>query len=157
MRNTILFADNDQDSRISWERILRNAGYDVRLASGPEEARHVLHEMGVDVAVLDLRLVDDTDEHDISGLLIAKERAYRHIPKIILTAFQTGYRNLRETLGCATASKAKLLGSICSFHFGLHDHFCGYRYWICLAQSVGHRNSGHSRRNRRSSSQLSLL
>lgn len=99
MRNVMLFADNEEESRITWGRILTNAGYDVRLARDPQEARDILQSVGVDVAILDLRLVDDKDENDISGLLLSKEKAYRHMPKIILTAFQTGYRNLREVLG----------------------------------------------------------
>jgi CheY-like chemotaxis protein len=99
MKEVILFADNDADSRKSWGRILMRAGYDVQLARNPEEARDILDRMEIDVAVLDLRLVDDKDKNDISGLLLAKEEKYRQVPKIILTAFQTGYRNLRDVLG----------------------------------------------------------
>ena len=99
MKEIILFADNDPGSRETWGRFLVNEGYDVRLARNPQEARDILQSVEVDVAILDLRLVDDTDENDVSGLLLAREETYRQVPKIILTAFQTGYKNLRDVLG----------------------------------------------------------
>jgi hypothetical protein len=49
------------------------------------------------VAVVDIRLVDDTDEKDVSGLTLAKETD-PSIPKIILTGFPT-YDAVREALG----------------------------------------------------------
>lgn len=101
MRHVILLADNQEEDRVTWQRVLTNAGYDVRLARSPEEAHKLLQSTRIDLAIIDLRLVDDDDEKDVSGLILAKERAYRHIPKIILTAFDTGYSNLREVLGVA--------------------------------------------------------
>jgi CheY-like chemotaxis protein len=101
MRNTILLADNQPDDLETWKRILTTAGYEIRLARSPEEARKVLQNNKVDLAIIDLRLVDDKNENDISGILLAKEKAYRHIPKIILTAFNLGYSDLRSVLGPA--------------------------------------------------------
>jgi CheY-like chemotaxis protein len=99
MKNIILLADNQPEDLASWQRILSNGGYEVRLARNPEEARSVMRSNKIDVAVIDLRLVDDNDENDISGLILAKEEAFRHIPKIILTAFGVGYSDLRDVLG----------------------------------------------------------
>lgn len=99
MKKTILLADNQEEDRITWQRVLANAGYDVRLAQDPNEAHKVLQSVSIDLAIIDLRLVDDADPHDVSGLILAKEKSYRHIPKIILTAFDTGYSDLREALG----------------------------------------------------------
>jgi CheY-like chemotaxis protein len=99
MKKVILLTDNQEEDRATWQRVLANAGYDVRLAQNPEEAHKVLQSTTIDLAIIDLRLVDDDDKHDISGLTLAKEKAYRHIPKIILTAFDTGYSDLREALG----------------------------------------------------------
>ncbi len=95
----ILFADNNADSRESWGRILTSAGYKVCFACKPDEVRKILQKGEIDLAILDLRLEDDGDEHDISGLHLAKEGSYRQVPKIILTAFQTKYRDLRDVLG----------------------------------------------------------
>lgn len=99
MKKTILVADNQPEDLASWQRILINAGYDVQTAQSPEAARVVLQETRVDLAIIDLRLRDDQDENDVSGLLLAKEKAFRHIPKIILTAFSIGYSDLRQVLG----------------------------------------------------------
>jgi CheY-like chemotaxis protein len=99
MRNVLLLADNEAKFRETWGKILSDAGYDIRLASNPEQVRALLRETGIDLAILDLRLVDDEDEKDVSGLEVATDKAFRHIPKIVLTAFPTSYENLRKTLG----------------------------------------------------------
>jgi CheY-like chemotaxis protein len=99
MRNILLLADNEAEFRETWGQVLADAGYDIKLAPNPEQARNLLRETGVDLAILDLRLVDDEDEKDISGLEIARDTVFRHIPKIILTAFPTSYENLRKALG----------------------------------------------------------
>lgn len=99
MKDVLLLADNDADFLNAWGQVLSNAGYDVRLASNPRETRDSLRQTGIDLAILDLRLVDDKDEKDISGLELATDQAFIHIPKIILTAFPTSYENLRNALG----------------------------------------------------------
>jgi len=98
MRNVLLLADNEAESRETWGKVLSEAGYDVRLASNPEQARNLLRETRVDIAILDLRLVDDEDGRDISGLDVATDKTFLHIPKIVLTAFPTSYENLRKAL-----------------------------------------------------------
>jgi CheY-like chemotaxis protein len=101
MRNVLLLADNEAKFCETWGKVLSDAGYDVRLASNPQETRNILRDTRVDLAILDLRLVDDKDERDISGLEVATDKTYRHIPKIVLTAFPTSYENLRKALGPA--------------------------------------------------------
>ena len=99
MKNTILLVDNDSEARELWERILSEAKYNVLLAGNPAEARQKLQEQRVNLAVIDLRLENDKNSHDISGLLLAKDKQFRHIPKIILTAFDAGYSDIRDMLG----------------------------------------------------------
>lgn len=99
MRNVLLLADNEAEFRETWGKVLADARYDISPASNPEQARNLLREAGIDLAILDLRLVDDEDENDISGLKVATDKAFLHIPKIVLTAFPTSYENLREALG----------------------------------------------------------
>jgi CheY-like chemotaxis protein len=99
MREMILLADNDEQDRAVWQRGLEQAGYQVRLASTPEQARAALASGEVDLAILDLRLERDNNPEDVSGLILAKERAFRSIPKILLTGFPVKYRDLREVLG----------------------------------------------------------
>jgi|GEM_PF-3279766 len=95
----ILLADNNPTFLESYRKFLSNAGYQVITATDPEGARKTLDEKRVDLALLDIRLVDDGDEKDISGLEIAVDKAYRRVPKIILTAFIPSAENLRKTLG----------------------------------------------------------
>jgi CheY-like chemotaxis protein len=99
MKRVVLLADNDINFLDPWVKILWKAGYDVRNASNPYQAQQLMENAGVDLAVLDLRLEDDNDENDISGLKIAGTESFRHIPKVILTAFPTSYENLRKILG----------------------------------------------------------
>jgi DNA-binding response OmpR family regulator len=84
---TILFADNDPSFLLTRVESLENKGYHVLKAFTLEEARRLLTEAYVHLAILDIRMVNDDDEKDVSGLTLAKEPAYRSIPKIILTGF----------------------------------------------------------------------
>jgi len=85
---TILFADNDPDFLTTRKEFLEQAGYSVITASDPVEARQKLEIGGIDLAILDIRLKDDDDDRDTSGLMLAKKIA-REVPKIILTNFPT--------------------------------------------------------------------
>lgn len=87
-RFTVLLADDDTDFLTTTAEFLEREGYRVVAASNPSEARKILTAQNIDVAVLDLRLTDSSDENDISGLIIAREVA-RQVPKIILTAYPT--------------------------------------------------------------------
>lgn len=93
---TILFVDNDANARKKHGKLLENAGFAVRLASNPAHARSQLKEGGIDLAVIDVRLADDDDESDVSGLELARDTAFSHIPKIILTGFPLGYDKQRS-------------------------------------------------------------
>ncbi len=99
MKNVILLADNNAVFRDKWGKILVNAGFEVKYASNPQQARNILQNAGVDLAILDLRLEDDDDENDLSGLDLALEEAFKYTPKIVLTAFKIEYKNLRKALG----------------------------------------------------------
>jgi DNA-binding response OmpR family regulator len=99
MKN-ILFADNDPDFLNTRAEFLENAGYRVLKAYTLEQARQLLAEARVHLAILDIRMEDDDDERDTSGLTLAKDPAYRPVPKIILTGFPT-HQAVREALGPA--------------------------------------------------------
>lgn len=83
----ILLADNDPDYLSTCAEILAAEGHRIYPAASPAEARMVLDERHVHLAILDIRLRDDDDEQDISGLTLAKEAAYQAIPKIMLTSW----------------------------------------------------------------------
>lgn len=93
----ILFADNDPDFLNTRTDFLQQEGYRVIQATTLDEARELLRQGKIDLAILDIRLRDDDDEKDTSGLTLAKEEAHI-IPKIILTGFPS-VEAVREALG----------------------------------------------------------
>ena len=96
----ILFADNRPEFLDTRSESLEKAGYKVLKARSPEEARRLLSESRVHLAIIDIRLTNDHDERDISGLTLARLEAFRHVPKIMLTAYPT-YEDVRQALGHA--------------------------------------------------------
>ena len=93
---TILMADNDLDFLATRKEILERAGYLVITATTPAEASEKFGIGGIDLAILDIRLTNDDDERDTSGLQLAK-RAGRSVPKIIMTNFPN-FDFVRESL-----------------------------------------------------------
>ncbi len=94
---TILIADNYVDFGKTRGEILEEMGYKVLLAFDPIEACRLLEEGKIDLAILDIRLTNDDDEKDSSGITLARTVALS-IPKIIVTSYPS-IENLRETLG----------------------------------------------------------
>jgi DNA-binding response OmpR family regulator len=86
-RDIILLADNEPNFLNVRAEFLEGRGYKVLKAFSLKSAKELLNEEYIHLAILDIRLVDDDDEKDVSGLTLAKESAFRSIPKIILTGF----------------------------------------------------------------------
>jgi DNA-binding response OmpR family regulator len=82
----ILLAENDADFRDILAQFLTGAGYYVATASSPEEATAKLQTEYFHLAILDMRLRNDLDNKDRTGLQIAKWVAPA-LPKLILTKF----------------------------------------------------------------------
>ncbi len=87
MTITILMADNQQAFTDVRSAFLENAGYKVIRAYSLAQAERELREAYIHLAILDVRLVNDDDENDISGITLAQSPDFRAIPKIILTAY----------------------------------------------------------------------
>ncbi len=92
----ILVADNDPDALANCAEFLESAGYRVYSAHNPAEARQIFTTSYLHLAILDLRLTDDDDEQDKTGLSLARELAAT-VPTLILTKFPT-YQAVREAL-----------------------------------------------------------
>jgi DNA-binding NarL/FixJ family response regulator len=92
----ILLVENDEGYRSSLKALLELEGYDVFTASNPLEAEKLIKEITVHLIITDLRVTDDENENDFSGLKFASSIAPT-IPKIIVTAFPT-VRVVREAL-----------------------------------------------------------
>jgi DNA-binding response OmpR family regulator len=81
--------DNMKDALDTWGRLLEETGYRVLKASTLKEAENVLRDRWVHLAILDVRMVDEDDENDISGLLLVQQREFVAVPKIVLTAHKS--------------------------------------------------------------------
>lgn len=87
-KGTLLFADNDPFFLATRKESLEQAGYTVITATNPDDAKRKLEIGGIDLAILDIRLEEDDDNKDLSGLALAK-KVGRSVPKIILTNYPT--------------------------------------------------------------------
>lgn len=87
MSGTILLMDNTETVLDKVGKLLEKGGYDVIRAATLDRARDTLRARRVHLAILDVRMVDDDDENDISGLLLAQEPEFAQLPKIMLTAY----------------------------------------------------------------------
>lgn len=105
-RTRILLADNDAESLASYGGLLESEGYEVVRCPSVDEARRKLEQQKLDLAVLDLRLVDDKDPDDMSGLDLA-DRIGGAIPIIILSSKPSSEALLRlESLRIEEADSA---------------------------------------------------
>jgi CheY-like chemotaxis protein len=95
-RAKILFADNDTDFLETRSEFLEKDGYEVIQASSPRGVLDILEHHDVNLAVLDIRMLNDDDEKDISGLEVAKTIG-RFIPIIMLTGY-SGVEYARQAL-----------------------------------------------------------
>ena len=94
---TILIVDNRKDILETRSNLLRDAGYEVIESYTPQEAKKQFESQKIDLAIIDIRLVEDEDKSDESGLMLA-DMLPRQIPKIILTDFPS-YSLIRIILG----------------------------------------------------------
>jgi DNA-binding response OmpR family regulator len=100
MKKTILFMEDDKNFLEVHARLLVQAGYEVLKASSIAEATTLLAEQFIHLAILDIRMEDDTDQQDITGLKLAESNTYQAVPKIILTAHPS-WEYAEKTLGAA--------------------------------------------------------
>lgn len=87
-RAAILLADNDRGFLRVRKEYLEACGYTVLTATTPEEAKQVLCQHRPDAVIMDVRLNDDDDELDMSGLRVLQD-APVSMPKLILTGYPT--------------------------------------------------------------------
>lgn len=98
MEKIVLFMDNKSSYLDIQSRLLEKEGYRVIKAPTLQDAEDILKKKRIHVAVLDIRMEDEEDEQDISGLLFAQKEEYHSLPKIILTAYPS-FEYVREVLG----------------------------------------------------------
>jgi DNA-binding NtrC family response regulator len=92
----ILLADNDHEFLETRSEFFQQAGFTVKCAYSLDEAVRVLEQGDLDIAILDMRLLNDEDDKDFSGLELAAQVAPA-IPKIILTRYPS-YEAVKQAL-----------------------------------------------------------
>lgn len=83
----ILLVDNNEDYRRTLRRLLETEGFRVQEAASITEANEKIESLRIDLALVDLRLTDDQDEYDFSGIDLAEKAREKGIPCIIVTAY----------------------------------------------------------------------
>lgn len=96
-RTKILMADNDPDFLETRREFLEKEGYQVIAAFSPRDAEEKLQQEEIDFAIIDIRLSNDDDEKDVSGLELAKNIAFP-LPIIILTGYPVAVEYVRQAL-----------------------------------------------------------
>lgn len=95
--NIILLADNLRVFMDVRREFLEHAGYKVVTADNPVDAERLLERGGLDLAILDIRLMNDDDPEDKSGLALAMKYG-PSIPIILLTGYPT-WEDVKTALG----------------------------------------------------------
>lgn len=93
---SILLVDNNSNFQETVREFLGLYGYQVLLASSPESAKEIMKREANALLVTDVRLLDDSDEKDVSGLTLIRQLDPA-IPTIVLTAFPA-FQDVREVL-----------------------------------------------------------
>lgn len=101
MAYKILFMDDEQIFLNAWSSVLQDAGYVVHKATTTGEARRIMREEVVHLAILDIHM-DHLNYNVTDGLSLAQEEEFKVIPKIMLTADKTS-GPLREALNTGAA------------------------------------------------------
>lgn len=97
--------DNNAPFLEVYSKLLEQAGYRVLRASSLEAADQALNEKRVHLAVLDIRMQNDDDANDVSGLMLAQKPQHRAVPKIILTGYPS-VESVRAALSSGTTGVA---------------------------------------------------
>ena len=97
MRIKILFIDNNPEYRMEISDLLEGQGHRLLGADSLEEADVLLKKHFFHLIICDLRLKDDDDTLDRSGLEFIRRPEWQHLPQILITAWPT-YEALAEAV-----------------------------------------------------------
>ncbi|HVR37809.1 MAG TPA: ATP-dependent 6-phosphofructokinase [Thermoanaerobaculia bacterium] len=99
MKPRILLVENVAETRETTARLLEGEGFEVFGAENDEEARAIMARQLIHLALIDVRLVDDDDRNDTTGLELCRH-IDGDIPRIIVTAHPNWeiVRTLAESL-----------------------------------------------------------
>jgi DNA-binding response OmpR family regulator len=103
---TILIADNSAPFLATQKEFFERKGYQIITASNPADAKRLIRDKRVNVAMVDLRLVNDTDKKDFSGLDVAKTAK---VPVILMSDFPASSEVIRKALNTVSKDKAPVV------------------------------------------------
>lgn len=120
MKAKILLVENIGSTRETIAKLLQSKGYKVFPARSVEEAREIMAKTLIHVALIDVRLVDDDDPNDITGLNLCKE-LHGNIPRIIVT----GHPNwdIVRTVAESLVQKDRVDALLAQLREVLHQHY----------------------------------
>lgn len=72
----VLFVDNDERSLKTRKEFLEEKGYRVLTATNHQDAKQVLAQERIDLAIIDIRIEDDNDCNDTSGIMLASSTVF---------------------------------------------------------------------------------
>lgn len=85
-KGTILLVENNPSDLLSYTDRLKIEGYEVLTASNPLEANRILATERVHLVLSDIRLINDSNKNDISGIDLCRGLD-PDIPRILVTGF----------------------------------------------------------------------
>jgi len=97
MKERILVVDNDPSVLEAWKTRLERGGYEVFTAKSPDEAKELLKKEQIHLAVIDIRLINNKDEKDVSGIDLLR-MIKKEFPEVIITtaSASTSTKNIIE-------------------------------------------------------------
>jgi DNA-binding response OmpR family regulator len=87
----LLLVDNNAEYRHSLRAFLKLENYQVEEAASVDEAIQYLERSHFDLLLVDLRMTDEDDGYDFSGMEVAKKARDTQTPCIVNTAYPTVY------------------------------------------------------------------
>ena len=106
MPRTILFLDNTPDFLNVYTELLEGEGYRILKSDSIWHARRLLETENIHLALVDIRVRDDDDPDDVSGLTVVVDEQFRNLPKIVLTSYSS-----TDTMGLALRPEPNQLPS----------------------------------------------
>ncbi len=106
----ILVVDNNTQSRRSVEMLLSVQGYRVFAAADPIQALQLVNEQRIHLALVDIRLEDDEDAQDTTGLELAANLDPL-VARIVMTGYPS-YEYVRRALGAPLTDNIPASGFI---------------------------------------------
>jgi ActR/RegA family two-component response regulator len=98
-RARLLLADNNQRYASSLRGVLQAEGWSTDVAYTTESVLNKVAETSYDLCIIDLRLMDDDDERDTSGLVLARDLAQRdRLLRFIILSGYPSYEAIRSAL-----------------------------------------------------------